>query len=50
MADPSEMFGQLFGGDAFKEWVGEISLIKDFMQQAEVMMCVLSPESAHDHR
>ncbi|KAL7414570.1 X-domain of DnaJ-containing-domain-containing protein [Mrakia frigida] len=41
MQDPSELFGSLFGGEAFQDLIGEISLIKDFMSQAEVMM---SPE------
>lgn len=33
------MFSSMFGGEAFMDLIGEISLIKDFMQQAEVMMC-----------
>lgn len=38
MQDPSELFGSLFGGERFMDLIGEISLIKDFMGQAEVMM------------
>jgi hypothetical protein len=42
----SEMFSNLFGGEAFVDLVGEISMIKDFMGQAEVMMYALSSLSA----
>ncbi|MBE3043640.1 J domain-containing protein, partial [Candidatus Bathyarchaeota archaeon] len=28
-ADPAEFFTQIFGGDAFTDWIGEISIIKD---------------------
>jgi hypothetical protein len=37
----SELFGNLFGGEAFVDLIGEISMIKDFMGQAEVMMYAL---------
>jgi hypothetical protein len=28
MPNPGELFGQLFGGKAFEDWIGEISLGK----------------------
>lgn len=32
MADAGEMFSQLFGGESFRNWVGEIALGKQFQQ------------------
>lgn len=28
MPDPGQMFSQMFGGKAFEDWIGEISLGK----------------------
>ncbi|ODQ66267.1 DnaJ-domain-containing protein [Nadsonia fulvescens var. elongata DSM 6958] len=33
--DPADFFGMIFGGEAFRDWIGEISLIKDLMKQME---------------
>lgn len=38
MQDPSELFGSLFGGEAFHDLIGDLSMLKDMMGQAEVMM------------
>lgn len=35
--DPSEFFTQVFGGDGFKDWIGELSMMNEMSQQAEVM-------------
>ncbi|PNS21814.1 hypothetical protein CAC42_412 [Sphaceloma murrayae] len=34
--DPSEMFAEIFGGAAFKEWIGEISMVKDLEKSMEI--------------
>ncbi|EJU03468.1 DnaJ-domain-containing protein [Dacryopinax primogenitus] len=36
--DPMEFFAQIFGGDAFGDYVGEISLIKDMSDMAGVII------------
>ncbi|KAI5477018.1 hypothetical protein MNV49_006976 [Pseudohyphozyma bogoriensis] len=36
MPDPGQMFSQLFGGDAFMDWIGEISLGKDVSKAFEM--------------
>lgn len=36
MPDPGEMFSQLFGGKAFEDWIGEISLGKDVSKAFEM--------------
>ncbi|SCV70271.1 BQ2448_1665 [Microbotryum intermedium] len=36
MPDPGEMFGQIFGGKAFEDWIGEISLGKDVSKAFEM--------------
>lgn len=38
MMDPSALFGSLFGGERFKDLIGEISLVKDFADSMDVMM------------
>lgn len=38
MMDPSALFGSLFGGERFRDWIGEISLVKDFAEGMDVMM------------
>jgi len=35
--DPSEFFGMIFGGDAFVDLIGEISLMKDLTKTMEIM-------------
>ncbi|KAK6463047.1 X-domain of DnaJ-containing-domain-containing protein [Scheffersomyces coipomensis] len=34
--DPSEFFSMLFGGEAFKEWIGELSLLQELSKSAEL--------------
>ncbi|KAG8625156.1 hypothetical protein KVT40_006907 [Elsinoe batatas] len=34
--DPGEMFAEIFGGAAFKEWIGEISMVKDLEKSMEI--------------
>ncbi|KAB8337203.1 hypothetical protein FH972_021505 [Carpinus fangiana] len=34
--DPSEFFGMIFGGEAFVDWIGEISLMKDITRGMEL--------------
>lgn len=34
--DPTEFFTQVFGGDGFKDWIGELSMMNEMSQQAEV--------------
>ncbi|ODV72370.1 Caj1p [Cyberlindnera jadinii NRRL Y-1542] len=36
-ADPSEMFTEMFGGENFKDWIGELSMLKDLTETAEVL-------------
>ncbi|KAG2731866.1 hypothetical protein G9P44_005453 [Scheffersomyces stipitis] len=35
--DPVEMFGMIFGGNSFNEWIGELSMLKEVSQTAEVL-------------
>ncbi|OBA22613.1 DnaJ-domain-containing protein [Metschnikowia bicuspidata var. bicuspidata NRRL YB-4993] len=34
--DPAEFFSQIFGGDAFKDWIGELSLFLELTKSAEL--------------
>lgn len=34
--DPSEFFTMIFGGEAFQDWIGEISLMKDLTRSMEI--------------
>lgn len=34
--DPAEFFSMIFGGEAFRDWIGELSLIKEMTKQAEL--------------
>ncbi|SPO02072.1 related to DnaJ-like protein [Cephalotrichum gorgonifer] len=36
--DPSEFFTSIFGGEAFQDWIGEISIIKDLTAAMEITM------------
>ncbi|RYP53954.1 hypothetical protein DL768_001176 [Monosporascus sp. mg162] len=36
--DPSEFFSSIFGGDAFVDWIGEISLMKDLTTAMDITM------------
>lgn len=35
--DPSEFFGMVFGGDSFKDWIGELSMLNEMAKTAEVL-------------
>ncbi|KAK3702938.1 DnaJ-like protein [Vermiconidia calcicola] len=37
-ADPAEFFTVIFGGEAFEEWIGEISMMKDLTKTMEISM------------
>lgn len=34
--DPMEFFSMIFGGEAFKEWIGELSLLQEMSKSAEL--------------
>ncbi|KAF2486644.1 DnaJ domain protein [Neohortaea acidophila] len=34
--DPSEFFAMIFGGEAFQDWIGEISMMKDLTKSMEI--------------
>lgn len=36
--DPAEFFSSIFGGDAFVDWIGEISLMKDLTATMDITM------------
>lgn len=36
--DPAEFFSSIFGGDAFVDWIGEISLMKDLTTHMDITM------------
>jgi DnaJ-class molecular chaperone len=36
--DPSEFFTMIFGGDAFQDWIGEITLMKDLTKTMDITM------------
>ncbi|KAI9894775.1 MAG: hypothetical protein M1814_002132 [Vezdaea aestivalis] len=44
--DPAEFFGTIFGGDAFKDLIGEISLMKDLTRTMEITMKQEEEEAA----
>lgn len=35
--DPAEFFKMIFGGDSFKEWIGELSMLNDMTKTAEIL-------------
>ncbi|EGW35735.1 uncharacterized protein SPAPADRAFT_53900 [Spathaspora passalidarum NRRL Y-27907] len=35
--DPSEFFTMVFGGEAFKDWIGELSMLSEISKTAEVL-------------
>lgn len=37
-ADPAEFFTSIFGGEAFADWIGEISLMKDLTATMDITM------------
>lgn len=34
--DPTEFFSMIFGGEAFKDWIGELSLLQELSKSAEL--------------
>ncbi|KAF2132293.1 DnaJ-domain-containing protein [Dothidotthia symphoricarpi CBS 119687] len=44
--DPSEFFTMIFGGEAFMDWIGEISLMKDLTKTMEISMREMEEEQA----
>ncbi|KAI1868438.1 uncharacterized protein JN550_006354 [Neoarthrinium moseri] len=44
--DPAEFFSSIFGGDAFIDWVGEISLMKDLTATMDITMSGEEEEEA----
>ncbi|ODV95019.1 hypothetical protein PACTADRAFT_29332, partial [Pachysolen tannophilus NRRL Y-2460] len=36
-ADPTEFFATIFGGDAFRDWIGELTMLKDLSKSAEIL-------------
>ncbi|KAF2476693.1 DnaJ-domain-containing protein [Lindgomyces ingoldianus] len=44
--DPAEFFTMIFGGDAFTDWIGEISLMKDLTKTMEISMREMEEEEA----
>ncbi|KAH9863248.1 hypothetical protein IAQ61_009525 [Plenodomus lingam] len=44
--DPSEFFTMIFGGEAFVDWIGEISLMKDLNKTMEISMREMEEEQA----
>lgn len=35
--DPAELFKMIFGGDSFKEWIGELSMFDDLTKTVDIM-------------
>jgi curved DNA-binding protein CbpA len=44
--DPSEFITMIFGGEAFVDWIGEISLMKDLTKTMEISMREMEEEQA----
>ncbi|KAG9189685.1 DnaJ-domain-containing protein [Alternaria panax] len=44
--DPSEFFTMIFGGEAFADWIGEISLMKDLTKTMEISQREMEEEAA----
>ncbi|KAL1645251.1 DnaJ-like protein [Diplodia intermedia] len=44
--DPAEFFGMIFGGEAFVDWIGEISLMKDLTHTMDITMKEMEEEEA----
>ncbi|KAI5951128.1 DJP1 [Candida jiufengensis] len=49
--DPAEFFNMIFGGEAFKDWIGELSLISEITKSAELSEEKPAPteEKGKDH-
>ncbi|CAK7904687.1 dnaJ-like protein 1 [[Candida] anglica] len=35
--DPAEFFAQIFGGEAFKDWIGELSMLNEVSKTADIL-------------
>lgn len=35
--DPAEFFKMIFGGDSFRDWIGELSMLNDMAKTAEIL-------------
>ncbi|KAI6382702.1 hypothetical protein MCOR25_000514 [Pyricularia grisea] len=44
-ADPAEFFTSIFGGDAFVDWIGEISLMKDLTATMDITLSAEEQEA-----
>ncbi|KAJ4291464.1 DnaJ-like protein [Collariella sp. IMI 366227] len=44
--DPAEFFTSIFGGEAFMDWIGEISLMKDLTATMDITMAMEEEEAA----
>ncbi|KAK3320185.1 X-domain of DnaJ-containing-domain-containing protein [Cercophora scortea] len=44
--DPAEFFTNIFGGEAFVDWIGEISLMKDLTATMDITMAAAEEEQA----
>ena len=44
--DPAEFFTMIFGGEAFQEWIGEISMMKDLTKSMEITTQEMEEEQA----
>lgn len=42
--DPAEFFTMIFGGEAFADWIGEISMMKDLTKSMEISMREMEEE------
>ncbi|POR37302.1 Putative J domain-containing protein [Tolypocladium paradoxum] len=47
-ADPAEFFTSIFGGEAFVDWIGEISLMKDLTATMDITMQEEMDRAAQD--
>lgn len=44
--DPAEFFTMIFGGEAFQDWIGEISMMKDLTKSMEITTQEMEEEQA----
>ena len=42
--DPAECFAMIFGGEAFQDWIGEISMMNDLTKSMEISMREMEEE------
>lgn len=42
--DPAEFFSMIFGGEAFHDWIGEISMMKDLTKSMDISMREMEEE------